>query len=68
MRNAFIHTLSEQARRDPSIWLLCGDIGYSVLEDFAKEFPDRFINVGVAEQNMIGVAAGLALSSKTVFT
>lgn len=68
MRNAFIKALIEQARRDPAIWLLCGDIGFSVLEGFAKEFPERFINVGVAEQNMIGVAAGLALSGKTVFT
>jgi len=68
MRNAFIQTLCEEARRDPSLWLLSGDIGFSVLEGFAKEFPERFINVGVAEQNMIGVAAGLALSGKTVFT
>lgn len=68
MRNAFINALCEEARKDPSIWLLCGDIGYSVLESFAKEFPDRFVNVGVAEQNMIGVAAGLALSGKRVFT
>jgi len=68
MRTAFIRTLIEQARRDKSIWLLCGDIGYSVLEGFAKEFPDRFVNVGVAEQNMIGVAAGLALTGKRVFT
>jgi transketolase len=68
MRKAFIHSLCEQARKDSSLWLLCGDIGFSVLEEFAKEFPDRFINVGVAEQNMIGIAAGLALSGKTVFT
>lgn len=61
MRNAFIRALTEQAREDPSLWLLCGDIGYSVLEGFATEFPERFINVGVAEKNMIGVAAGLAL-------
>jgi len=68
MRNAFIAALTEEARLDANIWLLCGDIGFSVLEGFAAEFPQRFINVGVAEQNMIGVAAGLALSGKTVFT
>jgi len=68
MRNAFINALCEEARRNPDLWLLSGDIGFSVLEVFAKEFPKRFINVGVAEQNMIGVAAGLALSGKKVFT
>ncbi|MFM6203863.1 MAG: hypothetical protein ACKPEZ_00515, partial [Planktothrix sp.] len=49
------------------IWLLCGDLGYSVLEDFSTNFPERFVNVGVAEQNMTGLAAGLALSGKVVF-
>lgn len=68
MRKAFINSLCEQARKDDSIWLLCGDLGYSVLEQFSNEFPERYINVGVAEQNMIGIAAGLALSGKTVFT
>ena len=58
----------EQAKLDPSLWLLTGDIGFSVLEGFASAFPDRFLNVGVAEQNMIGVAAGLAQSGKNVFT
>ena len=68
MRNAFILTLSERAAKDPNIWLLCGDLGFSVLEDFASQFPERFVNIGVAEQNMTGVAAGLALSGKVVFT
>lgn len=67
MRTTFIQTLSELANNDPNIWLLCGDLGYSVLEPFAAKFPDRFLNVGVAEQNMAGVAAGIALSGKTVF-
>jgi transketolase len=48
--------------------LLVGDLGYSVVEPFIREFPDRFVNVGVAEQNLTGVAAGLALSGKVVFT
>lgn len=68
MRNAFIQTLCQLAERDPRIWLLTGDLGFSVLEAFAERFPDRFINVGVAEQNMIGVATGLARCGKVVFT
>ena len=60
MRAAFIETLLELAETDARIWLLCGDLGYSVLEPFHERFPDRFINVGVAEQNMVGIAAGLA--------
>ena len=68
MRSAFIETLTMLAEADPRIWLLCGDLGYSVLERFAQRFPERYLNVGVAEQNMTGVAAGLALSGKIVFT
>lgn len=68
MRTAFCHTLIEMARLDERVWLLTGDLGYSVLEPFAKEFPSRFINAGVAEQNMTGVATGLSLSGKIVFT
>ena len=67
MRTTFIETLCEVAERDERVWLLCGDLGYSVLERFAERFPGRYVNVGVAEQNMIGVAAGLALSGKTAF-
>lgn len=67
MRTAFIKTLCELAEQDERIWLLCGDLGYSVLEQFSGRFPDRFVNVGVAEQNMTGIAAGLALSGKVVF-
>ena len=68
MRTAFIQALIECARANERIWLLVGDLGYSVVEPFKQEFPDRFINVGVAEQNMTGIAAGLALSGKIVFT
>jgi len=55
------------ADRDPSVVLLTGDLGYSVLEPFADRFPDRFFNMGVAEQNMLGVATGLAASGFTPF-
>lgn len=68
MRTAFIETLCELAERDRRIWLLCGDLGYSVLEGFAERFPERYANVGIAEQNMMGMAAGLALTGKVVFT
>jgi transketolase len=68
VRTAFILTLTKLARSDKNIWLLVGDLGYSVIEPFAEEFPDRFINLGVAEQNLMGIATGLALSGKTVFT
>jgi transketolase len=68
MRTAFIEALCREAERDERIWLLTGDLGYSVLEPYADRFPARFVNVGVAEQNMTGVAAGLAMSGKVVFT
>ncbi len=67
MRIAFIKTLCELAERNDQIWLLTGDLGYSVLEQFANRFPDRYLNVGVAEANMIGIAAGLALSGRVPF-
>jgi transketolase len=68
VRTAFIDTLNELAEQDERIWLLCGDLGFSVLERFAARFPKRYVNVGVAEQNMTGIAAGLAMSGKIVFT
>lgn len=60
MRTTFATTLAELAARDPRIVLLTGDLGYMALEPFADRFPDRFLNVGVAEQNMVGLATGLA--------
>lgn len=68
MRTAFIQTLIECARTNERLFLLVGDLGYSVVEPFRQEFPGRFINVGVAEQNMTSIATGLALSGKIVFT
>jgi transketolase len=67
MRNATIQAVIELAEKDKNVFLLTADLGFSVLEDFQKKFPKRFFNVGVAEQNMMGIAAGLALSGKTVF-
>lgn len=68
MRNAFIDELVVQARQHPHIALVVGDLGFSVVEPFADEFPDRFINAGVAEQNMTGLAAGMASEGYHVFT
>lgn len=67
MRTAFIKQLTEEAKVNKKIFLLCGDVGFSVLEPFAKLFPDRFINAGIAEQNMVSVAAGLSLEGYNVF-
>jgi transketolase len=61
---AFIKTLIKLAEKDKRIYLLTGDVGFSVVEEFIKKFPERFFNCGLAEQNMVGVAAGLALSGK----
>lgn len=68
MRTAFFRTLVELAERDDRINLVVGDIGFGVVEEFARRFPDRFLNAGVAEQNMTGVAAGMAICGKVVFT
>lgn len=68
MRNAFIDELCRLARVHPQIALVVGDLGYSVVEPFAEEFPDRFFNAGVAEQSMTGLAAGLASEGYHVFT
>jgi transketolase len=68
MRGAFIESLTALARADGDLVLITGDLGFGVLNDYQDELPDQFINVGVAEQNMSGVAAGLALTGHRVFT
>ena len=60
MRTAFIQALTRLAAGDDRIVLLTADLGYQVMEEFAESFPHRFFNVGVAEQNMLGLATGLA--------
>lgn len=67
MRNAFNEAMCELARQDKRVILVVGDIGTLVFDSFRKDFPDRFLNAGVAEANMIGLAAGLALSGKIPF-
>jgi transketolase len=66
MRKAFITTLLAEAKKNPRIMLLTGDLGFTVFEEYIARFPDQFINVGVAESNMVGIAAGLAMTGKTV--
>lgn len=67
MRTNFINQLIEEARHNDRIFLVVGDLGYHVIEPFAQEFTDRFLNVGIAEQNMAGVAAGLAMTGYNVY-
>jgi len=68
MRSAFFRALAGLAEHDERICLIVGDLGFGVVETFAQRFPDRFLNAGIAEQNMTGIAAGMALSGKIVFT
>jgi len=67
MKKAFVNALLQLAREDEAIWLVTGDIGFGVLTPFWERFPGRFVNAGIAEQAMMGMAAGLALEGKTVF-
>jgi transketolase len=67
MRSVFIKTLEKLASVDNRIFLLTGDLGFKTFDKFRDSFQERFINVGVAEANMIGIAAGLALSGKNVY-
>ena len=67
MRDIFVATLLEAAKKDKNIILMTGDLGYGVLETFQRELPDQFINSGVNEQAMMGMAAGYASTGKRVF-
>ncbi len=67
MRNHVINELIELAGQDDRINLLVGDLGFNVVEEFANKYPDRFINCGIAEDNMMAVAAGMALEGDVVF-
>ena len=68
MRDVFIKTLLEMAKEDPSIILVTGDLGFGVFNEFRKVLPNQFLNAGVAEQNMTGLATGMALEGFKVFT
>lgn len=68
MRDTFVRTLVELARKNRNIELVTGDLGFGVLKPFWEALPDQFIDAGIAEQNMTSLAAGMALEGKTVFT
>lgn len=68
MRDAFVRTLLPLAKANPDIILMTGDLGFGVLDEYREACPDQFYNVGVAEQNLAGVACGLALTGHVVFT
>jgi transketolase len=67
MRDTFVRTLLDEAKQDKDIVLITGDLGFGVLEKFESELPSQFINAGVAEQSMLGFAAGMASTGKRVF-
>lgn len=67
MRTTFINQLVEEARQNERIFLLVGDLGFHVVEPFAEAFPERFLNVGICEQNMAGIAGGLAMNGWIVY-
>ena len=68
MRDHFISTLTKVAEKDKNIILITGDLGFGVLDNFIDKYPNQFINAGVAEQNMTGIATGLGMDGKIVFT
>ena len=68
MRDSFIRSVLELAKKDRNIEMVTGDLGFGVLRPFWEAVPDQFIDAGIAEQNMTAMAAGMALEGKTVFT
>lgn len=67
MRNTFFKTLEEMAQNHDDIYLLTGDLGFKLFDNFRAKYPERFFDIGLAESNMIGIAAGLSLSGKNVY-
>lgn len=67
MRDTFVKTLIELAKQDKRIEVVSGDLGFGVLKPFWEQLPDQFTNAGIAEQNMIAMAAGMAMEGKNVF-
>lgn len=67
MRTAFINTLLRRAKKDRNIFLLTADLGFKLFDKYRETLPNQFVNMGVAEQNMVSVAAGMALSGKKVY-
>ena len=68
MRDTFVRTLLDIAKKDKNVYIVTGDLGFGVLKPFWTELPDQIINAGIAEQNMTSIAAGLAMQGKIVYT
>ncbi|MDD6051583.1 MAG: transketolase C-terminal domain-containing protein [Clostridiales bacterium] len=68
MRDAFTRVLMREAANDPRLTLVSGDLGFGVLRPFWETYPEQFVNAGIAEQSMTGLAAGLAMTGRTVLT
>ena len=68
MRDAFVRCLMKAAEKDPTLVLVTGDLGFGVLKPFWETYPKQFVNAGIAEQSMAGLAAGLAREGRKVFT
>lgn len=68
MRDTFVKTLLEIAKKDKNVYIITGDLGFGVLKPFWTELPNQIINAGIAEQNMTSIAAGLAMQGKIVYT
>lgn len=67
IRKLFVSEMIKHMKKDRRIYFLTADQGWGVIDEIKEKFPNRFINVGISEQAMIGIAAGLALAGKTVF-
>ena len=67
MRFVFVKELIKYTKKNHNVYLITSDLGYRAFEEFSKLFPKKFINVGVSENNMIGIAAGMAANGKKVF-
>ena len=68
MRDTFVKTLLDIAKKDKNVYIVTGDLGFGVLKPFWDQLPDQIINAGIAEQNMTSIAAGLAMQGKVVYT
>lgn len=64
MRGYFAFTIHQHMKKNNKVWVLTNDLGYKMWDQVRQDFPDRFINVGAAEQTLLGIAVGLALSGK----
>lgn len=67
IRGFFAYELHKQMKENKNIWVVTGDLGYGMFDKIKKDYPNRFINTGAAEQSMLGIVIGLALEGKIPF-